>query len=77
MASVKDIAICVRHWDWSETSQTVSILCREHGLVRAVVKGARREVRRELAQTSQAVLQLHRTDAPHAATACPLCTALA
>lgn len=43
MASVKDIAICVRHWDWSETSQTVSILCREHGLVRAVVKGARRE----------------------------------
>ena len=41
------------------------------------VKGARREVRRELAQTSQAVLQLHRTDAPHAATACPLCTALA
>lgn len=43
MASVKDMAICVRHWDWSETSQTVSILCREHGLVRAVVKGARRE----------------------------------
>ena len=43
MASVKDMAICVRHWDWSETSQTVSILCREHGSVRAVVKGARRE----------------------------------
>lgn len=40
---MKDIAICVRHWDWSETSQTVSLFCREHGLVRAVVKGARRE----------------------------------
>ena len=41
------------------------------------VKGLRRQVRRELAQVSQAVLQLHRTDAPHLASACPLCTALA
>ena len=41
------------------------------------VKGARRGCGVELAQTSQAVLRLHRTDAPHAATACPLCTALA
>jgi len=34
-------------------------------------------VRRELAQISRAVLAEHRRDAPHAARACPLCTALA
>jgi hypothetical protein len=39
-------------------------------------KGARREVRRELATISRAVLDLHRRDAPHARTACPLCSAL-
>ena len=42
----------------------------------ARVKGARREVRRELAELSRAVLDLHRRDAPHGATACPLCTAI-
>ncbi|MFY0563590.1 DUF2293 domain-containing protein [Archangium lansingense] len=42
----------------------------------ARVKGARREVRRELAEVSRAVLDLHRRDAPHAPAACPLCTAL-
>jgi hypothetical protein len=40
------------------------------------VKGARREVRRELATLSRAVLDLHRRDAAHAAPACPLCAAL-
>jgi hypothetical protein len=39
------------------------------------VKGARREVRRELAEVSRAVLDLHRRDAPHAAASCPLCAA--
>ncbi len=38
------------------------------------VAGRRREVRRELAQLSRAVLDLHRGDAPHAPHACPLCT---
>ena len=42
----------------------------------ARVKGARREVRRELAEVSRAVLDLHRRDVPHAPAACPLCTAL-
>lgn len=37
------MAICVRQWDWSETSQTVSLLTREHGLVRGLAKGSRRE----------------------------------
>ncbi|MCB9701229.1 MAG: DUF2293 domain-containing protein [Myxococcales bacterium] len=42
----------------------------------ARVKGARREVRRELAEVSRAILDLHRRDAPHGARACPLCQAL-
>jgi hypothetical protein len=40
------------------------------------VAGKRREVRRELATISRAVLDLHRRDTPHAAAACPLCTAV-
>lgn len=43
MASIQDSGICVRHWDWSETSQTVSILTREHGIIRGLAKGSRRE----------------------------------
>lgn len=42
MSAARDQAVCVRQWDWSETSQTVSILTRGHGLVRAVAKGSRR-----------------------------------
>jgi len=42
MPAEHDQAICVRQWDWSETSQTVSILSRTHGLVRALAKGSRR-----------------------------------
>jgi hypothetical protein len=41
------------------------------------VAGRRREVRRELAEISRAVLSLHRRDEPHAPRACSLCTALA
>ncbi len=36
------MAICVRVWEWSETSQTVCVLTREHGLVRGLAKGSRR-----------------------------------
>lgn len=42
MPPVHDIALCIRHWDWSETSQTVSLFTRDHGLVRALAKGAKR-----------------------------------
>jgi hypothetical protein len=38
------------------------------------VAGRRREVRRELAQISRALLDLHRRDVPHAASACSLCS---
>jgi len=41
------------------------------------VKGKRREVRRELATISRAVLDLHRRDISHAVSACPLCSAIA
>ncbi|HYH97078.1 DUF2293 domain-containing protein [Hyalangium sp.] len=42
----------------------------------ARVKGARREVRRELAELSRGLLDVHRRDVPHSAAGCPLCTAL-
>ena len=40
------------------------------------VAGKRREVRRDLARISHAVLDLHRRDLPHQRQTCPLCTAL-
>lgn len=43
MASVIDQAIVLRTWEFSETSQTVSLLCRARGLVRGLAKGAHRE----------------------------------
>lgn len=42
MAAVVDEALCIRHWDWSETSQTVALFTRDHGVVRALAKGSRR-----------------------------------
>jgi DNA repair protein RecO (recombination protein O) len=39
---VLDDAICIRQWDWSETSQTVSLFTRSLGVVRGLAKGARR-----------------------------------
>jgi hypothetical protein len=41
------------------------------------VAGKRREVRRDLAQISRAVLDLHRREADHERRACPLCIAVA
>jgi DNA repair protein RecO (recombination protein O) len=41
--TIRDEAVCIRHWDWSETSQTVSLLTREYGVLRGVAKGAKRE----------------------------------
>jgi hypothetical protein len=37
------------------------------------IKGARRRIRRELAQISRALLDVHRRDAAHAERSCPLC----
>jgi hypothetical protein len=40
------------------------------------IAGKRREVRRELAGISRAVLDAHRRDVPHGVAACPLCAAI-
>jgi len=40
---LRDDAICIRHWDWSETSQTVSLFTRASGLIRGIAKGSKRE----------------------------------
>ena len=42
MPTVIDQAICIRQWDFSETSQTVSLFGRDLGLFRALAKGSRR-----------------------------------
>jgi DNA repair protein RecO (recombination protein O) len=42
MAAEIDEGICIRHWEWSETSQTVALFSRGHGVVRALAKGSRR-----------------------------------
>ncbi len=42
MPTIRDQAICIRRWDFSETSQTVSMLARETGVIRGIVKGAKR-----------------------------------
>jgi DNA repair protein RecO (recombination protein O) len=41
--TIRDQAVCIRHWDFSETSQTVGLLTREHGVIRGLAKGAKRE----------------------------------
>lgn len=43
MPTVSDDAVCIRHWDWSETSQTVSLFARRLGVLRGIAKGAKRE----------------------------------
>jgi DNA repair protein RecO (recombination protein O) len=40
---LKDDAVCIRVWDWSETSQTVSLFCRASGMLRGIAKGSKRE----------------------------------
>lgn len=42
MPPTRDQAICIRHWDWSETSQTAWLFTRAHGFVRGLAKGSRR-----------------------------------
>ncbi|MCH2151858.1 MAG: DNA repair protein RecO [Phycisphaerales bacterium] len=42
MPTLTDNAICLRRWDFSETSQTVSLLTERHGLLRGLAKGSKR-----------------------------------
>jgi len=41
--TIRDQAVVLRRWDFSETSQTVSLFTRELGLLRGLAKGAKRE----------------------------------
>ncbi|MDA1007622.1 MAG: DNA repair protein RecO [Planctomycetota bacterium] len=43
MTPVEDDCLCIRHWDFSETSQTVGVFTRSLGVIRAIAKGSRRE----------------------------------
>ncbi|MBC8309371.1 MAG: DNA repair protein RecO [Planctomycetes bacterium] len=43
MAILSDTAICLRCWDFSETSQTVNLLTKEHGMIRGIAKGSKRD----------------------------------
>ncbi len=43
MPSTRDQAVCIRHWDWSETSQTVSLFTRTLGVIRGLAKGSKRD----------------------------------
>lgn len=43
MPTISDQAVVIRHWEFSETSQTVSLFAREHGIIRGLAKGARRD----------------------------------
>ena len=42
MARFREQAICIRHLDWSETSQVVALLTESMGRVRGIAKGSRR-----------------------------------
>ncbi|UCD74240.1 MAG: DNA repair protein RecO [Phycisphaerales bacterium] len=42
MPTIRDNAVCIRRWDYSETSQTASLFTREHGIIRGLAKGAKR-----------------------------------
>lgn len=42
MPTISDRAICIRQWDFSETSQTVSLFGRDVGIFRGLAKGSRR-----------------------------------
>lgn len=41
--TITDQALCIRCWDFSETSQTVSLFTRGYGVVRGLAKGAKRQ----------------------------------
>lgn len=43
MPAQHDQALCIRQWDFSETSQTVSLFGRATGCFRGLAKGSRRE----------------------------------
>lgn len=45
MAMVSDRCICLRRTEYSETSQIITLLAREHGMLRVIAKGAHRKTK--------------------------------
>src|SRR4051794_30262340 len=45
MALTRDRCICVRKVEYSETSQILTLLSRDHGLMRVIAKGAHRRTK--------------------------------
>ena len=45
MALVSDRCICLRKFEYSETSQILTLFAREHGLLRVIAKGAHRKTK--------------------------------
>ncbi len=45
MALVNDRCICLRKTEYSETSQILNLFAREHGIIRAIAKGAHRRTK--------------------------------
>lgn len=45
MALVHDRCICLRKTEYSETSQILTLFCREHGITRVIAKGAHRKTK--------------------------------
>lgn len=60
MPRFKDQAICIRDLDWSETSQLVVLLTRDHGKVRGLAKGSRRQSPSAIAKFSGGINLLNR-----------------
>src|SRR5689334_16302922 len=45
MALVRDRCICLRKTEYSETSQILTLLARQHGITRVIAKGAHRRTK--------------------------------
>src|SRR3954463_233649 len=45
MALATDRCICLRKFEYSETSQILTLFAREHGLLRVIAKGAHRKTK--------------------------------
>src|ERR1700744_6294628 len=45
MALAADRCICLRKFEYSETSQILTLFSRSHGLIRAIAKGAHRKTK--------------------------------
>jgi DNA repair protein RecO (recombination protein O) len=63
MALVRDRCICLRRTEYSETSQIVTLFSREHGIVRAIAKGAHRRTKAGASKFDGGVDLLDRGDA--------------